>query len=62
MTHLDKAEEEMAAMFAKMPLGDAVTIVLGGINIAYGDNGLRRLLKECASHLEEDEDVAEHMR
>ena len=62
MTHLEKAEREMAAMFAQIPLDDAVTLVLGGVAIAYGDTGLERFRKECCRHLDEDENVAEHMR
>ena len=62
MTHLEQAEHELAAMFAKIPLEDAITLVLGGMTIAYGDNGLQRLQKECNRHLEEDETVAEHIR
>ena len=60
--HLEQAEHELAAMFSKIPLEDAITLVLGGITIAYGDNGLERLHKECCRHLEEDETVTEHIR
>ena len=62
MTHLEKAEREMAAMFAKIPLEDAITLVLGGVAIAYGDAGLQRFRAECCRHVDEDESVAEHMR
>lgn len=62
MTHLEKAEREMAAMFAKIPLDDAITLVLGGVAIAYGDAGLQRFRKECCRHAEDDESIAEHMR
>ena len=62
MTHLEKAEREMAAMFGKIPLEDAITLVLGGVAIAYGEAGLERFRKECCRHVTEDESIAEHMR